>query len=214
MTEWLRECILPCTNDKKNEIKSTIFLKYWVPHRCQAPFKTLRLKPGTKQRSLFLFLKIVNERINGWNTQYAKWRRALGRKWAREMGRAVPRVRGQSTALDMTTWVSLLEKLTLEQRSERWEKKADEHLGRAIQKTEMGSGKALKWEHAERSKEEQGGQRGGRGVSRERGWRHEGREVTGEQGGRPLQSGRHFKGHVLLEGFVQRDVVLWLMFLF
>ena len=35
------------------------------------------------------------------------------------MGRAVPRVRGQSTALDMTTWVSLLEKLTLEQRSER-----------------------------------------------------------------------------------------------
>ena len=83
----------------------------------------------------------------------------------------------------MMTWVSLLEKLTLEQRSERWEKKADEHLGRAIQKTEMGSGEALKWEHAERSKEEQGGHRGGRGVSRERGQRHEGREVTGEHGG-------------------------------
>ena len=107
------------------------------------------------------------------------------------MGRAVPRVRGQSMALDMMTWVSFIKKLTLERRSERWEKKVDEHLGRAIQKTEMGSGKALKWEHAERSKEQED-QRGGRRVSRERGWRHEGAEVTGEHGGRPVQSRRRF----------------------
>ena len=105
------------------------------------------------------------------------------------MARAVPGIRAQGVALDMMAWVSLIEKLTLERRSERWEKKADEHLGRAIQKTEMGSGKALQGEHAERSKEEPGGQRGGRRVSRGRGWRHEGREVTGEHGGRPVQSG-------------------------
>ena len=93
----------------------------------------------------------------------------------------------------MMTWVSLIKKLTLERRSERWEKKVDEHLGRAIQKTEMGSGKAPKWEHAVRSKEQEGGQRGGRRVSRERGWGHEGTEVTGEHGGWPVQSRRRFQ---------------------
>ena len=70
-----------------------------------------------------------------------------------------------------------------------WAKKADERLGRAIQKTEMGSGRALQWEHAERPKEEPGVQRGGRRVSLGRGWRHGGREVTGEHGSRPVQSG-------------------------
>ena len=37
---------------KINEIKSITFLKYWVPHRYQAPFKTLRLKPETKQTKI------------------------------------------------------------------------------------------------------------------------------------------------------------------